>query len=370
MTPPLARHGPVPARRLRRALRVLFVVPGAFEGSSMIFARRQAGSLRERGVRVSFFHLRSRTSPWQLVREWARFRRCLRRARPDLVHAHFGTVTALFAAVAGRGGRPLVITYRGSDLNPAPRSAPLTEKARSLAGRLFSQLAALGAQRIVCVSRPLRERLWWRRSRVAILPSGVDADVFRPEPQARARRRLGWTGGERVILFNAGHDARIKRLDLARAGAALAGAAIPRLRLEVLDGATPPDRMPALMNAADCLLLTSDAEGSPTVVQEALACNLRVVSVDVGDARERLRGVPGARLAARDPADIARALVDLLAVPGRGDGRRHLGEFSARRVARELDVIYRELCGRELCRPAGAPARRGSPRQMPKERHH
>ncbi len=153
-------------------------------------------------------------------------------------------------------------------------------------------------------------------------------------------------------------------------GAALAGAAIPRLRLEVLDGATPPDRMPALMNAADCLLLTSDAEGSPTVVQEALACNLRVVSVDVGDARERLRGVPGARLAARDPADIARALVDLLAVPGRGDGRRHLGEFSARRVARELDVIYRELCGRELCRPAGAPARRGSPRQMPKERHH
>ena len=55
--------------------------------------------------------------------------------------------------------------------------------------------------------------------------------------------------------------------------------------------ACEPARVPDLMNAADCLLVTSDAEGSPTMVQEALATNLPVVSVDVGDIAERLEGV-------------------------------------------------------------------------------
>src|SRR6266852_2213766 len=142
----------------------------------MIFARRQAESLRAAGIEVSLFCLRSRTSPWELVREFLRFRQELRRVRPDAVHAQFGTVTALFSALAG-GKRPLLITYRGSDLNPSPASPGL----RAALGRLLSQLAALRAARIVCVSRRLRDRLWWRRSRAIVLPSGVDPEVFYPE---------------------------------------------------------------------------------------------------------------------------------------------------------------------------------------------
>ena len=331
-----------PAQRDPRALRILFVIPGAFEGNSMIFARRQARSLRRLGARIGVFHLCSRTSPMRMAREWVRFRRRLRRFDPDVVHAHFGTMTGLFAAMAA-GGRPLMVTYRGGDLNPASRSASFAERARASLGHLLSQAAALGASRIVCVSRQLRQRLWWRHSRVVILPSGVDAELFVPQPRAEARRRLGWSDSERVILFNAGCDVPIKRLDLARDSAALAAAAISALRLRVLDGRTPPENVPMLMNAADCLLLTSDAEGSPTVVQEALACNLPVVSVDAGDTAERLGGVERSMVVARDRQAIARALIDVLAVPGRSDGRKKVGEFSAHRVAGELYRIYAEL---------------------------
>ena len=333
---------PAPHGAAGAALRVLFVIPGAARGSSMIFARRQAGSLRDAGIEVSLFHLRSRTSFFHLAGEWTRFRRRLRRTDPHIVHAHFGTVTGLFAALAALD-RPLVITYRGSDLNRVSSAAHWREKTRAFLGRFLSQLAALRAGRIVCVSPQLRDRLWWRRWNAVILPSGVDPDLFLPEPQARARERLGWSDSERVILFNAGHDARIKRLDLAQQSADMARAALPAVRLEVLDGSTPPDRIPVLMNAADCLLLTSDAEGSPTVIQEALACNLPVVSVDVGDAVERLQGVQRARIVDRDPRAIADALVDLLTVPGRSDGRHKLGEFSAHRIVRELHRIYLQM---------------------------
>ena len=47
------------------------------------------------------------------------------------------------------------------------------------------------------------------------------------------------------------------------------------------------------MCAADVLLLTSITEGSPQVIKEALACGCPIVSVDVGDVKERVMGVYG-----------------------------------------------------------------------------
>jgi glycosyltransferase involved in cell wall biosynthesis len=316
-------------------MKVLFVIPGEAQGSSMIFARRQAESLAREGVEVELFHLRSRTSVWELAREGVRFRRRVWSFDPLVIHAHFGTVTALFAAWAAPT-KPLVITFRGSDLN-------VSRSLRSVAGQVLSQIAALRAGRIVCVSRQLRERLWWRRGSVIILPSGVDPEVFCPEPRSAARGRLGWIADERVVLFNAGHDPANKRLDLAREALALVQGLLARVRMEVLDGATAPARVPELLNAADCLLLTSDREGSPTVIQEALACNLPVISVDVGDTVERLRGVRCSAIVPREAAVIASELARVLRTPTRSDGRSKVAEFSAQRIAGELSRIYREL---------------------------
>ena len=321
-------------------LRLLFVIPGEASGGSMVFARRQAAALVAQGHRVHLFHLRSRTSPAVLLREFRRFRTELGALSPHVVHAHFGTMTALFAALASRGV-PLVITYQGSDLNPVPGSA--AERLRAWLGRGFSQIAALGAAQIVCVSGPLKRRLLWRRERAVVLPTGVDAEIFYPQSRAEARRRLHWDHSDPVILFNAGNGARVKRLDLAQAAVACAQRRRPELRLEILDGRLAPELVPTLMNAADCLLLTSDAEGSPTVVQEALASNLPIVSVDVGDVREWFRDVRRASIAPRDPEALAQALLGLLARPERSDGRRKLSQFSTSGIASELSRIYRRL---------------------------
>jgi len=318
--------------------RVLFVVPGVAQGHSMIFARRQAATLVAQGFHVEIFDLHSRTSLQTVFAEFRRFRRVVRRYRPQVIHAHYGTVTAMFAAL-GAGRIPLVITYRGSDLNRLPSARGL----RQAVGRALSQIAALRAARIVCVSRQLRDLLWWRRVRVTVLPSGVDPEVFRPEPRENLRGDLGWRKEERVVLFNAGYDPRNKRLDLAERAVKEARRWASSVRLEVLDGNVAPARMPALMNAADCLLVTSDAEGSPTIVQEALATNLPVVSVDAGDIAERLTGVTGSYLAERNPCALGRALAGVLDPPRRSDGRGKAEEFCSKRIARELGSLYHEV---------------------------
>ena len=339
LVPFTAGEDPNPAAR---RLRVLFVLPGDGQGSSMIFARRQAECLAAEGVEAPIFYLGSRTSPARLLGEMVRFRSEIARQRPDVIHAHFGTMTALFAAL-GCGTLPLVITYRGSDLNPPPASYCWKAKLRAACGRLLSQLASLRARRIVCVSRRLSNHLWWRRGGVAILPSGVDADVFRPEPRLGARRRLGWSDAETVALFHAGPDSKVKRLDLALAAVGHAHRKVPSLRLEILDGSVSPAAIPLLMNAADCLLLTSVSEGSPTVVQEALASNLPIVSVAVGDVEERLAGVEHSIVANADAGVLGLALARLVDPPRRSDGRKTLPQFCNRRLARELKDIYREI---------------------------
>jgi teichuronic acid biosynthesis glycosyltransferase TuaC len=310
----------------------------------MIFVRRQSEALASESIAADLFYLGSRTSAYHLFREYRRFRAELARLRPAVIHAHFGTVTALFAALAS-GFRPLIITYRGSDLNPPPKSYSWRAQARAILGCVFSQLAALRAQRIICVSHQLRNRLWWRRRVVTILPTGVDPKIFRPGSRALARLKLGWSDSARVVLFNAGHDVLVKRLDLAKSAVQWARRDMPDLRLEILDGSADPSLLPDMMNAADCLLLTSISEGSPTVIQEALACDLPIVSVQVGDIVERLQGVSNSTVASADPSVLGHALVNILEPPRRSNGSSKVAEFSSRPIARRLKEIYKELAG-------------------------
>ncbi|MEP7354627.1 MAG: glycosyltransferase, partial [Acidobacteriota bacterium] len=342
-------------------IRIAFIIPGsAIEScservgdsspSSMIFAWRQANELRRQGLVVDVFTLTSRTSPWILLTNFLHFRRQVTEWHSQVVHAHFGTVTALFAVLASRllntvdGSRrnlPVVITYRGSDLNPVS----LLKAPRAFLGRVFSQVAALGATQLVCVSAALRRQLWWRQSSAVVLPSGVDITRFQPLPQPEVRNRLGWPLDVPVLLFNAGHDARNKRLDVAEAVFEIVRREIPMARLEVMRGEVPPDMVPDLMNAADCLLLTSDREGSPTVIQEALACNLPIVSVEVGDIVERLAGVRGAHICSRNPATLAAAVAGMLSTRQRSEGKQRAAEVASTRIANELARLYRESIG-------------------------
>jgi teichuronic acid biosynthesis glycosyltransferase TuaC len=339
----------------QRSIRVLFVIPLGSSKHSMIFARRQVSSLQHAGIICETFFLRSRTNLRVLFREWAELRKMIRDFQPDIVHGQYGTMTGFLSAMSTR--IPVVVTFRGSDLLKAPGEAWM----RAWIGRLLSQAAAFLASQVICVSEGVRDLLWIKHSKASVIPSGVDTTAFYPRLRDEARCEIGWSSEYRIVLFNAGPDPRLKRLDLAEKALAVAKRACPDIQLAVLNGDVAPEKIPSMMCAADCLLLTSDTEGSPNVVKEAMACNLPVVSVDVGDVRFRLERVQPSHIVDRDPEQLGKAIGEVLLLNERSNGSASIHDLSSSAVAERIISVYRRTLG-DL-----APCSRGWAAQEPRK---
>ena len=126
----------------------------------------------------------------------------------------------------------------GAIKNAVARGSGDTEPAERLAAEV--RIAA-GADRIVASNLVERADLAWHLGadpgRVAVIPCGVDVELFRPRPAAPARARLG-LDAEHVLLF-VGRLTPIKGLEtLLRALAVLRsdGLAAARLTLLVVGG--------------------------------------------------------------------------------------------------------------------------------------
>jgi glycosyltransferase involved in cell wall biosynthesis len=99
--------------------------------------------------------------------------------------------------------------------------------------------------------------------------------------------------------------------------------------------------MPLLMNAADCLLLTSTTEGSPNVVKEALACDLPVVSTEVGDVPALLAGVSPSTIAEANPEALASGVIECTTERRRSNGRERTAWLDESVIAQRILEVYR-----------------------------
>lgn len=259
------------------------------------------------------------------------------RGRYRLVHVHGGE-TALVARLFLM--RPMVATYHGDDvLGYKSDDGPISRASR-LRSLMIRHQAALFAATIT-QSNEMHDRLPARvQRRDTVIHCGVDSERFFPMDRSEARRKLDWDDDERIALFAATkpHEPR-KRLDLAKASVKRAEEDLGPIRLAIAEN-LPPDSIPVMMNAADCLLLTSMAEGSPVVVKEALMCNLPVVATDVADVRETLADVLPSAICSHDPAELGSALVDVLSSRQRSNGRNKRADQDQAATVKLLLDLY------------------------------
>jgi O-antigen/teichoic acid export membrane protein len=313
-------------------LRVLVVIPDKEQANGFPFSRRQARFFEKQlHADIEIFYLENRNSVLSLLRSSRKFKKVQQRFNPEVVHVHYGSVASMFTVLNSKA--PVVITFLGSDLNPTRSEGWL----RDLLGRLFSQLSAYFASGLICVSKNLRDRLWWRREEVLIAPLGAELEVFYPMDRQSCRQKLGWTDKGAVVLFN-GNNPIVKRTDLAEKTIELLQDRGVDVRLHILSGKIPFEDIPLLLNASDALLLCSDSEGSPSMVKEAMACNIPVVSNDVGDVADRIANVHPGGIYEQNAASLADGLEICIRSGERSNGRDMAAENRA-----DATIVDREV---------------------------
>ena len=110
-------------------------------------------------------------------------------------------------------------------------------------------------------------------------------------------------------------------------------------------GAIEHDRIPEIINCADVFVLSSKYEGSPTVVKEALACGLPVVSTNVGDVSELIKnGKTGYVVNSRTSEEFASRILDILGSENSftTDCVNTAMKYSWENIARDTLEVYRE----------------------------
>jgi teichuronic acid biosynthesis glycosyltransferase TuaC len=316
-----------------RALVVTNMWPSAADPARGCFVRDQVEALRALpGVELELFAF----PPGGYLRAARELRRRFAGRSFDVVHAHFGLTAWPTLAVRGaaRG-----VTLHGTDVRH-PRSGRITRAALARMDLVAPVSATLAAD--------LGDRPGRGRPRLAVLPCGVDTGRFVPIPRDEARARLGLDPDGPYVLFPADPARPGKRADRARE---VAGD-VPLLTL----GRVQPRDVPLWINAADAVLVPSDAEGFGLAVLEALACNVPVLATPVGVHPAALAGVGGTLCAPYDRAAWRAALEPHLgAADARVDGRWRAELWSAARMARRVLVAWSELTGAPVYSPAEAP---------------
>jgi teichuronic acid biosynthesis glycosyltransferase TuaC len=325
-----------------RILAITNMYPTPQAPSSGTFVEQQIKGIRQIGCDVDIMFLnRARKGMGVYLGLGRQLRARMTDYQPDIVHVMYGGVMAdeVTRAVSDM---PTVVSFCGSDLLGELLSG-FVRRLIAGYGVVASHRAARRACGIAVKSKNLQDVLPddVDRSKVRIIPSGVDLERFKPLDRDKCRRRLGWSGNCFHILFPTNSGDPCKRLDLAMAAVEAANHSGVQAELHQLRG-VPHEEVPIWLNASDVVLLTSLHEGSPNIVKEGLACNIPVVSVDVGDVRERIQGIDGCYLASPEPTDLAAKLLMVHAGPRRVMGRIKMQELSLERVAIRLKEFYGE----------------------------
>lgn len=285
------------------------------------FFDQQIRALEKRGVECTVLEV-PRPADGRGPAEFARFyREALRETLSgeyDLVHANYGLLGPFALALPLR---PVVLSLWGSEV-------------MGYSNRLdrVTRLSAHRSDAVVAPSETVSRELDFPHT---VIPFGVDTELFRPIDRDEAREYLGWDEEGKIVLFPYDPDRAVKNYPLAEQ-------VVERLsvdaELRTVSGLMY-EEMPYVMNACDALLVTSERESGPMVIKEAAACNLPVVSTDVGFAHDVLHDVANC-FVGRSTADLVSALDSVLRGGQRTDGRATIDELGLDEMGDRLLTLY------------------------------
>lgn len=250
----------------------------------------------------------------------------LRTSQPQLLYANnqpSSNHAALLAAE--QTGVQIVLHCR--------KAVPLTARERNTANRVL--------RRMICVSESLRDHYLEQGIHAGlcqVIPNGVDIELKPARPAAEMRALLGLPE-DAFVVGTVGSLLSLKRVDILLDAVASARREVPALRCVVVGAGPTADALHAragrlgisdavvfagfradaldCINAFDVFALTSQQEGMPRVILEAMLMAKPVVATNVVGSRDLVRkGETGYLFPLDKPDMLAQHLVALAGDPG------------------------------------------------------
>lgn len=276
--------------------------PRPYRPSNPIVQRLIAGMRSdERVEHVEFVPFTNNITDFGKIRKAAK--------KSDVLQIHFGGIYAFLVWLAVIGIKvPKYITFHGTDIhmgelafesNPLKRlKIRLNQKLSFISLFCFDGCGFVDEALIGYIPERLRIKT---KHKYYVSRLGVDFEIFHPMSKMQARKMIGIDSGKFQVLFSDLAGYQIKRRDLAEKIIHELGQDYELLIMSRVN----PDLVPVFLSASDFLLLTSATEGSPNIVREALALNVPVFSVDVGDVAQQIAGLKKSSIIPRDPMKAA-----------------------------------------------------------------
>ena len=300
----------------------------------------QIESLRRNGVSIDILNLDATENILKYITGIFKIRKIIMQEKYDLIHAHY-SYCGLCSVFQKRV--PLLVSFMGNDL-----FGVINRNGRQTPGGIFnlitSRILIRLTHTIIVKSRRMSDII--NRKNVFIVPNGVDFSKFKPL-QKEPIQKDPESPQMKKILFIGNPKSQTKNYPLAMKAVEIVKTEMPQIELLVICG-IDQEQVAKYMGSSDLLLHTSLQEGSPNVVKEALACNLRVVSTDVGDVSELINGIKGCYITSYDPEDIARKIKSALNSKGTINSRDKIQHLEINIIAKRIILIYESIIDQKL----------------------
>ena len=318
-------------------MKVIFVASGNKRvGEVSSFVQSQYDSLEKEGLEMVMFPVRGKGVLGYLKAVFA-LRKLVRKEHPDIIHAHYSTCgfVASLATLCMRNRPKILVSILGS----FPTRDAKWRRVRWAIQHLW--------EGTLTKSERTRNQLGLD---LPVIPNGVNLDIFHPIDFRTAREAVGFKEGKKYVIWCSHPSRPEKNWRLAEQAVESVKCKVEGVELVAVYDKTP-DEVCTYMNAADCLLLTSDSEGSPNVIKETMACNCPIVTTDVGDVNERLANLNGCyvvrdnELKSERVRELGEAIGKAVAFGKRTDGRKRLldDKLEISQIANRIIDVYKHM---------------------------
>jgi glycosyltransferase involved in cell wall biosynthesis len=253
----------------------------------------------------------------------------VRTFQPDVIHVHYG-LSGLFLLLFPWLKSKTIVTLHGGDIMPQQKKWVQI----FLTKQIIKSVA-----KVIILNEQMGKIVSKINHNLTEIKCGVDINFFNCNSTNKPTNY-------KQIVFPADPKRRVKNYALFNETINYINQNSPMKIKTVALHNMNRDEIRNTLCCSDCMVMTSISEGSPQVIKEAMACNLPIVSVNVGDVKDILQNVHNCFVSKdRDIKELGELVLYVLLNNNRSDGRKKLQELNLDNVtiAKLLLKIYKNI---------------------------